>query len=246
MPNLNHDSLKLHYKAEGEGTSLLFLHGYTATVSLWQAQAALFSATHRVIRLDQRGHGQSDGTEQEGYTLEAMAGDALALLDAEQIEHATVIGHSMGGMVAQQLLSQHNERIKAVVLSSTTPNAPPREYFEATVEWAVSFADIPAETRAADPLMRSSVPVSEATARGCGEMMMTMKGFTAELEGNPTPTLIVHGSDESEGILRGSSALSRALPNVKEVIISGAGHVAQITHTSEYNRALADFFSQLD
>jgi 3-oxoadipate enol-lactonase len=245
MPNISNDAVELYYEVAGTGTPLLFLHGYTATVSLWAAQASFFEPDYQVICLDQRGHGLSTATEQERYTLEAMASDVLALLDSLAIEQVILIGHSMGGMVAQYLLSYHNDRCRGVVLSSTTPNGPPREYFEPTVEWAVSLGDIPPEQRAADPMMRSSTPISEATARGCGEMMMAMAGFTGLLEGNSTPCLIIHGSDESDGLLNGSRALAAVMPESTETAIGGAGHVPQITHSAKYNHALSDFFRQL-
>ncbi len=246
MPHISNHGLSLYYETSGSGPPLVFLHGYTATVALWGAQAAFFHPDYQVICLDQRGHGQSDATVQAGYTLEAMTTDVLALLDALSLERVTVIGHSMGGMIAQHLVSRHPEKCQAVVFSSTTPTAPKREYFQATVEWAMSFGDIPADQRAADPMMRSSRPISEQTARGCGEMMMTMEGFAGSLQDNTIPALVVHGSEESDSILAGSKILAKVMPNSRKIVIQGAGHVPQITHSEQYNRALADFLGQVN
>ena len=245
MPFVTNDALKLHYETAGAGPPVLFMHGYTSTIALWRDQVPVFSPHYRPICMDLRGHGESEGTGMDGYSLAALAGDALAVLDQEGVEQATIVGHSMGGMVAQELLARHGHRVGAAVFSSTTCKAPPREYFQPVVEWAVRLADIPAGVRAADPLTRSCRPVSEATARGCGEMHMNMENFADSLKGSTTPCLVIRGSEESGTILSGSSMLLDALPNAKEAVIEGAGHVPQITHPAAYNEALAAFLREV-
>ena len=245
MPQVTNDALRLHYETEGAGPPVLFMHGYTSTIALWQDQVPVFSPDYRLIRMDLRGHGESEGTDMDGYDFAALAGDALAVLDREGVERATIVGHSMGGMVAQELLARHGDRVGAAVLSSTTCKAPRREYFQPVVEWAVRLGDIPAGERAADPLTRSCRPVSEATARGCGEMHMTMENFADSLKGSATPCLVIRGSEESGTILSGSSMLLDALPNAQEAVIEGAGHVPQITHPAAYNDVLGGFLRQV-
>ena len=245
MPRVTNDALKLHYETEGAGPPVLFMHGYTSTIALWQDQVPVFSPHYRLICMDLRGHGESEGTGMDGYHLAALAGDALAVLDREGVERSVIVGHSMGGMVAQELLARHGHRVGAAVFSSTTCKAPAREYFQPIVEWAVRLGDIPAEERAADPLTRSCRPVSEATARGCGEMHMNMENFADSLKGSTTPCLVIRGSEESGTILSGSSMLLDVLPNAEEAVIEGAGHVPQITHPAAYNEALAAFLREV-
>ena len=90
MPYISNDFLRLYVEVSGEGQPVLFLHGYTGTVALWETQVSFVSPDYRVICLDQRGHGRSNGTDQAGYTLEAMASDVLAVLDSQQVEQITV------------------------------------------------------------------------------------------------------------------------------------------------------------
>lgn len=244
MSHVTNDALKLHYETEGAGPPVLFLHGYTSSIALWRDQVPVFSLLYRLILMDLRGHGESEGTGINGYSLAALAGDALAVLDQEGVERATIVGHSMGGMVAQELLARHGDRVGAAVFSSTTCKAPAREYFQPVVEWAVKLGDIPAAERAADPLTRSCRPVSEATARGCGEMHINMENFADALNGSTTPCIVIRGSEEAGTILSGSSMLLDALPNAQEAVIEGAGHVPQITHPAAYNDVLAGFLRQ--
>ena len=245
MPRVTNDALRLHYETEGAGPPVLFMHGYTSTIALWRDQLPVFSPHYRLICMDLRGHGESEGTGMDGYHLAALAGDALAVLDREGVERSVIVGHSMGGMVAQELLARHPDRVSAAVFSSTTCKAPLREYFQPIVEWAVRLGDIPAEERAADPLTRSCRPVSEATARGCGEMHMNMENFADSLKGSTTPCLVIRGSEESDTILSGSSMLLDALPSAEEAVVEGAGHVPQITHPAAYNDVLAAFLREV-
>ena len=244
MPFVTNDALQLHYETAGDGPPVLFMHGYTSTIALWQDQVRVLSPHYRLICMDLRGHGESEGTGMDGYSLAALAGDALAVLDQESVGRATIVGHSMGGMVAQELLARHEYRVSAAVFSSTTCKAPARDYFKPVVDWAVKLGDIPAGERAADPLTRSCRPVSEATARGCGEMHMSMENFAHSLKGGATPCLVIRGSEESGTILSGSSMLLDVLPNAQEAVIEGAGHVPQITHPAAYNDVLAGFLRQ--
>ena len=107
------------------------------------------------------------------------------------------------------------------------------------------LGDIPTGQLAADPLTRSCRPVSEATARGCGEMQMNMENFADSLKGSTTPCLVIRGSEESATIVSGSSMLLDVLPSAQEAVIDGAGHVPQITHSAVYNDVLADFLRQM-
>ena len=113
------------------------------------------------------------------------------------------------------------------------------------MEWAVKLGDIPAGELAADPLTRSCKPVSEATARGCGEMHINMENFADSLKGSASPCLVIRGSEESGTILSGSSTLLDVLPNAQEAVIEGAGHVPQITHSAAYNEVLSAFLRQV-
>ena len=245
MPVLTSDGIQLHYEVAGQGPAVLFLHGYTATVALWKNQVSILAPSHSVVCLDQRGHGESQGSAQSDYTLANLAGDAIALLDHLGLQTAVIVGHSMGGMVGFELLANHGDRVRAAVFSSTTPIAPERKYFEPTVEFARTLGEIPLEVRKADPMMQSSEPLDEATAFGCGEMIMSMSGYLEALTGNETPCLIVHGSDDSDSIVKGSEKLRGVLNIADHAVIDGAGHVPQITHPDQYNAILNTFLSSI-
>jgi pimeloyl-ACP methyl ester carboxylesterase len=242
MPYFSHAGARLHFTHEGAGPALLFLHGYSATTRLWDAQAAAFAGDFTILRLDQAGHGRSEARAL--HTLESLAADAVALLDTLMVERAIVIGHSMGGMVALEMMASHPERLAAAVLTATSCFAPPRAAFEKTVAFALGLGSIPQATRDADPVLRTLAPLAPETARDFGEMMMNLPPLLDRVRGFDRPVAILHGSAESDGIRQGSAALCDALPHADLAVIDGAGHVPPVTHAAVYNALLADFLER--
>ena len=99
----------------GQGRLLLLLHGLASTTHIWDFVAPLLSERHRVVALDQRGHGLTDKPE-DGYDYQTVTGDALAFLDYLQAQSAVVVGHSWGASVAVELAAANPERVEAIVL----------------------------------------------------------------------------------------------------------------------------------
>jgi pimeloyl-ACP methyl ester carboxylesterase len=99
----------------GRGPAVLFLHGITDSWRSFEPILPLLPEDLHVVVPSQRGHGGSDKPP-GGYTIDHLAGDAAALLDALEIERATVVGHSMGSQVAQTLGAANPERVERLVL----------------------------------------------------------------------------------------------------------------------------------
>lgn len=118
MPQLEVDGAALTYDDEGprdgDAVPLVFVHGWTADRHRWDHQVAHFSQKRRVVRLDLRGHGESGGAG--ARTIDELAKDVLALLDHLKIERFVIIGHSMGGMIAQTIALSRPERVERMVL----------------------------------------------------------------------------------------------------------------------------------
>lgn len=106
----------------GDGDPLLVLHGFTgAKEDFVEVGERLSIEGWHVVIPDQRGHGSSEAPAAESsYSLAALAADAWALLDARGWKRAAVIGHSMGGMVAQLMAIEAPERVDALVLMDTS------------------------------------------------------------------------------------------------------------------------------
>jgi pimeloyl-ACP methyl ester carboxylesterase len=104
--------------------TVLLLHAAMGNAQRWYAWVPVIARRYRVVRMELRGHGQSQvpGPEQ-AFSLAHLVGDALELLDRLGIGQAHVVGNSAGGYVAQQLAIHHGARVKTLALYGSTPRA---------------------------------------------------------------------------------------------------------------------------
>jgi len=111
---------RISYTVEGpiDRPTLLFINSIGTTRDLWQAQVPALVGTYRVIRYDARGHGTST-VPAGSYSIEQLAGDALAILDAEDVKQAHICGISLGGLTAMWLGVHAPDRVSSLVLANT-------------------------------------------------------------------------------------------------------------------------------
>ena len=102
----------------GEGEPLLIVNGTTQSLGFWADQAPVLAGRHRVIAYDLRGMGGSERGSEE-ISVASLAGDALALLEALDVQRAHVLGYSLGSAVAQELALAAPERVASLVLYCT-------------------------------------------------------------------------------------------------------------------------------
>jgi 3-oxoadipate enol-lactonase len=119
--------IELNYVDVGEGEAVLFINGLSTDLQIWSMQLAEFSKDHRVILFDHRGTGLSDRPD-GSYSMELLAEDVCNLLDALGVEQAHVVGHSMGGLVAQHVAIRHPARLKSLVLAATYARSPKKAH----------------------------------------------------------------------------------------------------------------------
>lgn len=112
--------IELYYEEHGSGEPLLLIMGLAADSQAWVFQVPAFSEQFRTITFDNRGVGRSSKPVGP-YSIHQMADEAAALLDHLQIESAHVVGVSMGGMIAQELILRHPGRVRRLVLACTYP-----------------------------------------------------------------------------------------------------------------------------
>lgn len=135
-PVTSFDGTTLHVRAAGPqgAPTLVFLHGITLDLTTWYYQWTAFSDRYRCVLYDARAHGRSDPPPSGDHSLEAMAKDLKAVLDAAVPSGPTVlIGHSMGGMTilafAEQFPEELGDRVRSVVLVDTAASDVLREVF---------------------------------------------------------------------------------------------------------------------
>lgn len=114
MPRINIGELSLNYEERGQGPVFLFIPGLVGLLNAWEFQMAEFSKRYRCIAFDHRGAGDSDKPQdslKDSYSTQALARDAVALLDTLGIEKTHVAGTSTGGCVLQNLAIDYPQRL---------------------------------------------------------------------------------------------------------------------------------------
>ena len=250
-------ALRCAERGPADGTPVLFLHGYS---DHWLSAAPILPflpPAWRLIAPDQRGHGRSERPE-GGYEIATLAADAAALLDALGVERASVVGHSMGSLVAQRLAAAHPERVARLVLVGGGASL---------VESAVLQAFV-AEVRALpDPVPRAFVdafqadstvrPVSAALVEalvdeGCrmpARVWRAIADGLASFDGRPdlpriaAPTLLVWGDGDAFFSRADQEQLLAGLPSARLLTCTGTGHAPHWEEPERFARDLAAFLS---
>jgi pimeloyl-ACP methyl ester carboxylesterase len=239
------DGTKLYYERTGAGAPVLLVMGLGMNATGWWRTIPVLAQGLEVIAFDNRGSGRSDVPEGP-YSADLMADDALAVLDDAGIERAHVYGISLGGMIAQQMVLRHPERLDRLVLGATTPGGAEhvassddvlrlvaaRESLSAEIAvWASVPINYARRTReqhghriAEDIAQRLRYPI---TGRGYGGQVAVAMGFDAA-EGAPgieAPTLVLHGDEDVLVRPENGRRLADLIPGAELRTLPGAAHL---------------------
>ena len=243
-------AVALHHVAAGPADGHVVLMGGAlgTTVELWDAQAGTLAERLRVVRFDHRGHGGSP-VPPGPYTIAAMGGDVLALLDALGAERASYCGISLGGMVGMWLAANAPERIERLALLCTAAHVPPPEAWEeraAAVEQARStgavadgvlgrwltpgFAREHPEALAALRAMLVAAPPDGYAACCRAIARMDLRDALPRID---APTLVVAGDQDASTPPEHGEAIAAAIPGARYELLAPAAHIAAIERADD-------------
>jgi len=252
---------QLHYWIDGPADAPLVVctHGASMDHRMFTPQReALVDAGYRVLVWDMRGHGLSKpmGTE---FSVAAATDDLRAVLYAVGVEEVTLVGHSFGGFVSQELLYQSPEQVRALVVigsSDLTANGPRREDLLLSLS-PYLFRAIPndlrrrivAQTTALRPEVREYA--YDATSQLSKDEFYQVWHAVAdhprpEREYQiPCPFLLTHGDEDIVGtIAKHAPAWAAREPNATYHVIEEAGHNANQDNPEEFNLVLCTFLNE--
>src|SRR5580658_4623686 len=124
MTSVTTEAVTLHVEEEGAGApALVFLHYWGGSARTWTAVMDRLASTNRCVAIDQRGWGRSEAPASD-YAIRDLADDALAVIAALELDDYLLVGHSMGGKVAQVVAGDRPAGLRGVVLIAPAPAAP--------------------------------------------------------------------------------------------------------------------------
>jgi len=138
MPSIQLNQIDLYYESSGQGEPLLFIHGLGSSVRDWENQVSFFAGRYRVVTLDLRGHGRSDKPPGP-FSCALFADDIARLIRSLEIGPVHVVGLSLGGFIACQLVAEHAELVRTLTMVNSVPGLP-RDRFSDRLRIASTLA----------------------------------------------------------------------------------------------------------
>lgn len=236
----------LNFRVEGEGTTIVFLHGFLESISMWDYMELSELACKKVF-IDLPGHGKSElNANFDAPSLQYFAEEVLTLLHHLKIDFFSVVGHSMGGYVALILKQQITGCEKVVLLNSNFWSDS-----ELKKKDRVRMADIafkakrilinesipnlfgnPADFQEEiDKLRLEAMEMSSDAIAYASLAMRERTDFSEEVNSNPADYFIIHG--ENDRLIQLYDITSKTKDQSKLYFIPNAGHMAHIENSTE-------------
>jgi len=258
MPILESGETRIHYALEGQsGLPVLALsNSLGANYSMWDPQASEFREKFRVLRYDTRGHGQSSSTPGP-YSIELLAKDVVALLDAQDLNRVHFCGLSMGGKIGMWLAANAPERLHQLILCNTGAKIGTAETWKARIEAvqksgmsSVALAIIERwftaafRQKAPETMANIRKMIEEANPQGYVACCAAVRDFDCreQLGKIRTPTLVISGAHDPATPPTDGRFLAQQIPGARYVELNAA-HLSNIEDQDRFNAELAAFLN---
>lgn len=247
-----------HYVSYGHGPPVVFVHGLGGDLHLWWAVMQTLSVNHHVVAMDLRGHGLTSGGR-ANVTMKTYMQDVEALIDALELPAVTLVGHSMGTLVAQMVAGDRPEAVDQLVLvggiSSFEP--PQKQAYQDradTVEADGMDALVDPWLEAAlSPRTHGRIPQvagllrdaflrndPKQYARACRALAKAPSIDRGQLG---QPTLLIVGDHDRSTPMAMTERLHREIPVSRVKVIHGAAHWAPLEEPDQISTALLEFLT---
>lgn len=248
MPSFKNGSVEIAYIDEGEGDPILLVHGFASSKNVnwiyptWTSELA--KAGRRVIALDNRGHGESSKLYSPGdYSIAAMTGDVLALMDHLNIPRADVMGYSLGARIGAHMAVHHRARVRSlisgglglVLVEGTLPSETVAQALETDTPEAITDPKGKMFRTFADQT-RSDRRALAACLRGTRIQMTRAEAATIAV-----PMLIAVGT--TDDVSGPAAALAEIIPHAQVLDIPNRDHMRAVGD-KVYKTGVLDFLAR--
>lgn len=261
--NVVSNGVHLHFEDQGEGVpTLIFLHYWGGSARTWDAVVAALPARYRTVRPDLRGWGQSQRFETPAtpiaFSLDAFADDVLNVVQALRLDHYVLVGHSMGGKIAQRIASRRPVGLSGMVLVAPAPPTPlnmPEDALAAMVRAYDSVASVELAidhmltARPLSPAQRQQV--IEDSLQGMPDAKRAWPQFTsrediaesvARIE---VPVAVIAGTlDKVDSVTTLQAELLSRVPHAALHELTDIGHLSPLEAPSEVAAIIDQFIRQ--
>jgi pimeloyl-ACP methyl ester carboxylesterase len=256
--NINGLDLNVEDRGNSGGLPLVFLHSWAGSSRSWKYVAAALPNHLRPIAIDQRGWGQSDSPSQ-GFQLADLASDAKEVVKALKLDRYVLVGHSMGGKVAQFIASERPEKLVGLILVAPAMPGPMHRPLEARQGMVGIMNSAPLIQQTIDNTLTSKRLSAELIAQviedalgGSPEakrawpMSTSQEDIRERVSRIEVPTLVIANElDKVDPVSELRAELLPRIPHAKMEIIPATGHLSPLESPIELAKIIARFSEKL-
>mgnify|MGYP000176846956 CR=1 FL=1 len=253
--------MKLNFKTYGEGQVILILHGLFGSLDNWQTIAKKLAETHKVYLVDLRNHGKSPHSD--NFSYEEMAADVAELIQDENLDKVSIIGHSMGGKTAMTFAVEYPHLLDKLIIVDIAPKKY-RPHHDEIIDalYSLDLKTI-SSRREADEVMQKSISNQ-------GTRLFLLKNLNREKEGGYSwkmnldmltnniesviditeipfpvslPTLFIRGGDSGYILDTDFERIEELFPNSEIVTIENSGHWVHAEKPQELLEFITEFIN---
>nr|MDO8081330.1 alpha/beta hydrolase [Candidatus Freyarchaeota archaeon] len=244
MPIVKIDDFEMYYETHGEENEipLVLIMGLGADARLWILQIPEFSKNYKVIAFDNRDAGRTSKTD-INYTVDTMAEDTYNLLKKLGVEKAHVLGFSMGGMIAQSFALKYPEKVRSLILCSTTPLGPKGlgviKMWNELIETITGLAKNPIVEQLSKYFY---IQLPKEFFRQCEAVeKFDVMGRLKEIK---APTLVLTGDRDTVVPIWSAKEMASKIPDAEFKVLWGSGHAIFLEKWWTFNKAVLEFLEK--
>jgi pimeloyl-ACP methyl ester carboxylesterase len=262
MPRVQVNGIELAYEESGRGAPLVFISGTSVDRTIWAGQVEHFAPAYRCITFDNRDVGQSSFAS-AAYTMRDLAVDTAGLLEALDLPAAHIVGHSLGGAVAQELALLAPDRVRTLTLVTTwarndgysrgvlrswkhmRTRLEPHAFLEAFLLFALghTFLDVVGAEQLIG--MFSALENPQPADAFCRQVDADLGHDTAaRLRSIGIPVLVIAGEEDNIFKAPHHRALAEGIPGARLAVLPAVGHTPLIENAELFNHTLDEFLGE--
>lgn len=248
---LTRDGTHIVYEKHGKGKPLIMLHALNMNLATFNSTVQLLKDQFTIYTMDSRGHGKSD--KQQEISIQNHIDDIVDLMDAEDIESAYILGHDMGGVIAQEFTNQHSDKVEKLVLVSSISNqgkqplikliAKHRDKvagFSKEEAMLILFNEIFHDVKSTFKWYQEVKKYYRMTPEEDAISVRSINGINIKIDHIDIPTLIVKGKYDPFDIDNDSENIK----NAQTKIFEHSGHAPFIEESEKFKQVVSSFLNQ--
>ena len=261
MPTVKINNIDCYYEVHGKGKPLVLIAGLGSDSQSWQPALLEFAKHFKVIVFDNRGIGRTK-YPQDNFDIRTMAQDTVSLIDELEVERCDILGHSLGGYIAQEVAINHPQKVNRLILASTSAFTCERNKFlftnllrllEEGIEYELFlrefffwiftprfFNNNTNVDSAIKYLLDYPYPITLEGFRKQAEVINEFRSLD-RLDRVKAETLVIAGEKDILITPEEAKMLSEKIANVKLVFLENAAHSIHMEETENFVKCIVDF-----